>query len=129
MHGQVIGITPTLHVLCGESFPTEISTTANGIIFALQYTAQMVNVKLFPTAVASVGFHSVVYFYAAVAFVLTTWELLTIKDTDKLSLTEIQSMYSGTGIGNTENKEETPLLEQIPAKTKLRTVDCAEGKS
>ena len=69
----------------------------------------MVNVKLFPTAVASVGFHWVVYFYAAVAAVLTTWGLLTIKDTDKLSLTEIQSMYSGTGIGNTENKEETPL--------------------
>ena len=114
----MIGITPTLHVLCGESFPTEISTTANGIIFAMQYTTSMVNVKLFPTAVASLGFHSVVYFYAVVAAAFTIWGSITIKDTDNLSLSEIQRMYSGTVNGNVENEEEMTLLEKIATTTK-----------
>ena len=70
----------------------------------------MVNVKLFPTAVASLGFYSVVYFYAAVAAAFTMWGLMTIKDTDKLSISQIQSMYDETVDGNTEREEKKPLL-------------------
>ena len=103
-----IGLTPTLHVLGGESFHTEISTLANGIIYAVQYITRMVIVKLFPTALSSFGFHSVVYFYAMAAASFTIWGLITIKDTDKLSLSQIQSMY------DTGNEEEIPLIEQKP---------------
>ena len=112
---QVIGITSTIHVLCGESFPTEIRTTANGIIFGLTSSARMVNVKLFPTAVASLGFHSVVYFYAAVAALFTIWGMMTMRDTDKLSLSEIQSLYS-----NKKREEEQPLLEANGNQTKTK---------
>ena len=80
-------------MLCGELFPTEIRATSNGIAFAASYTALMANYKLYPIAVATFGFHWVVYFYAAITAAFTLWGLLTISDTDKLSLTEIQNMY------------------------------------
>ena len=93
LHIKVIGITPTLHVLCSESFPAEIRATSNGIVFALQYLAQMLNVRFFPIALSSFGFHPVAYFYATVVAAFTIWGWLTIKDTDKLSLSEIQGIY------------------------------------
>ena len=90
-----------LNVLCGESFPTEIRATSNGIVYATSYVALMANYKLYPIAVATFSFHYVVYFYAAITAALTLWGLLTISDTDKLSLTEIQNMYK-----NEEGKHE-----------------------
>ena len=59
------------------------------------------NQKLFPTAVASFGFHYVVYFYSLIMAIMVIWGYLTIKDTDGLSLTEIQDMDK-----DTEHKKE-----------------------
>ena len=84
---------PTLGLLKSELFPTEIRATASGIIVALAYVIWMVNNKLFPMAVASLGFHSVVYFYAVMTGVLAAWGFITIKETDRLSLTQIQDMH------------------------------------
>ena len=50
------------------------------------------NQKFFPTAVASFGFHYVVYFYALIMAIMVMWGFLTIQDTDGLSLTEIQEL-------------------------------------
>ena len=52
----------------------------------------MANEKFFPTALASFGFFYVVYFYALICAFMVLWGFLTIKDTDQLSLTEIQDM-------------------------------------
>ena len=66
----MMAIVPTLGLLKSELFPTEIRATASGIIMALAYVMWMINNKLFPMAVASFGFHSVVYFYAAIPGVM-----------------------------------------------------------
>ena len=87
---------PTVGLLRGELFSTEIRATASGIIMAMGNLTLMVNLKLFPMAVASFGFHSVVYFYAVMIGVMVAWGFLTIKDTDRLSLTEIQDMQEKT---------------------------------
>ena len=50
------------------------------------------NYKFFPMAVASFGFHYVLYFYALITALMSIWGFFTIKDTDQLSLTEIQNM-------------------------------------
>ena len=92
-----------LNVLCGELFPTEIRATSNGIVFAISHVALMGNYKLYPIAVETFGFHYVVYFYAAVTAAFTIWGLLTIKDTDRLSLTEIQEMHKKTAVTGTRN--------------------------
>ena len=90
---QYIGLIPTINVLCGELFPTKIRATANGIVMATTYIAFMVNLKIYPIAVAAFAFHYVMYFYAAMMAFMVVWGGLTIKYTDKLSLTEIQDMH------------------------------------
>ena len=79
-------------MLIGELFPTEIRATSNGIVFALGQTALMANYKLYPIAMETFSFHYVVYLYAATTAAFTIWGVLTIKNTDGLSLTEIQEM-------------------------------------
>ena len=57
-------------------------------------------------AIATFGFHYVVYFYALMLAIMVIWGFLTIKDTDRLSLTEIQEMDRDAK-QKTEEKEET----------------------
>ena len=89
----MIGIHPILTLLRGELFPTEIRATASGIVMAASELVLMINLKLFPMAVAAFGFHYVVYFYAIITSLLAVWGFFTIKNTDQLSLTEIQDMH------------------------------------
>ena len=98
---QVIAIGPAIGVLRSELFPTEIRATSAGVIMALGNLTSMVNLKLFPIAVESLGFHTVTYFYAAVIGGMVAWGFLTIKDNDRLSLTEIQEK---------QKKAEVPTL-------------------
>ena len=85
-------------MLCGELFPTEIRATSNGIVMATSYVVIMGNYKLYPIAVETFGFQFVVYFYASITATFTIWGLLTIKNTDQLSLTEIQDMHKETEV-------------------------------
>ena len=114
MRQQCVGLFPILNVLCGELFPTEIRATSNGIVLAMSYVALMANYKLYPIAVESLGFHYVVYFYAAITAAFTIWGLLTIRNTDRLSLTEIQDMHRkaevpGTRNGDRERTQDTAM--------------------
>ena len=109
---KVIGIQPTLHVLSCESFPTNIRATSHGIIYALQQITIMVNQKLFPIVLSTYGFYTIVYFYATVVALFTTYGWLTMKETDKLSLSEVQVMF---------NKKEEPKTSSYgTVTTKLR---------
>ena len=96
MHQQNIAILPILGVLTGELFPAEIRATAAGLTTSLGCIVSMVNFKFFPMAVESLGFNYVVYFYAIITALFATWGFLTIKNTDELSLVEIQDMYQKT---------------------------------
>ena len=57
-------------------------------------------------AVSSFGFQYVVYFYALMLAIMVIWGILTIKDTDQLSLVEIQDMDRDAK-QKKEEKEET----------------------
>ena len=112
---QFLGVMPTIHNLCGELFPTKIRATANGIVFAIAMVACMINVKIYPIAVATFGFHWVMYFYAVTWAFMVTWGGLTIKDTDHLSLTEIQDLNKKTEVSGIEcgNKEDIKGREDV----------------
>ena len=56
----------------------------------------MVNQKLFPIVLSTYGFYTIVYFYATVVALFTMYGWLTMKETDKLSLSEVQVMYKKT---------------------------------
>ena len=73
----------------------------------------MVNQKLFPIVVSTFGFYSIVYFYSAIVAVFTIYGWLTIKDTDKLSLSEVQAMFKKKGVSENssyESESTKPLL-------------------
>ena len=74
----------------------------------------MVNYKIYPIAVKTFGFHFVTYFYAIIVAMMVIWGGLTIKDTDQLSLTEIQDMHKKTVVAGitSRSKEDTKGKEQ-----------------
>ena len=72
---------------------------------ATSYVVLMGNYKLYPMAVETFGFQFVVYFYASITATFTIWGLLTIKNTDRLSLTEIQDMHKETEVPEIRSKE------------------------
>ena len=88
-----MSILPILRLLKDELFPAEVRATASGLVMAIGTLVTMTNVKIFPMTVAYFGFHYVVYFYAIITALLAVWGSLTIKNTDQLSLTEIQDMH------------------------------------
>ena len=67
--------------------------------------------KFFPMAIASFGFHYVLYFFAAMTAVMVTWGFMTIKDTDQLSLTKIQDM-GGDAERKKEREDETKAVNE-----------------
>ena len=96
MYQQILAILPILGLLRGELFPTEIRATAAGLTMSIGCTALMANLKLFPMAVKSLGFHYVVYIYAIITALLAAWGFLTKKNTDELCLVNIQDMHKNT---------------------------------
>ena len=71
---------------------------------ALGKATLVANYKFFPIAVASFGFHYVFYFYAFVTALMAVWGFITIKDTDHLSLAEIQNMIKKNEAQGEEGK-------------------------
>ena len=106
-----MGIISTLGVLRGELFPTEIRATANSIVIAMGKLILVANHKLFPMAVPSFGFHYVVYFFSLIMAIMVTWGFLTIKDTELLSLTEIQDKCRDAE-QKKEGEEETKAVNE-----------------
>ena len=74
----------------------------------------MVNYKIYPNAVETLGFHYVMYFYAIIVAMMVAWGGITIKDTDQLSLTEIQDMHKKTVVAaiNSSSKEDIKAKEE-----------------
>ena len=57
------------------------------------YAAAMISAKVFPYQVDSLGFHGTMWVHAAISAVMTLWAMLTLKDTDGLTLVEVERMY------------------------------------
>lgn len=93
----------------GELFPTDIRATSCGIVMAMQKVTLVANYKFFTIAAASFGFHYVLYFYAFIIALMAMWGLLTIKNTDHLSLTEIQGKLKKK---DTEDEDRMSLLNK-----------------
>ena len=64
-----------------------------GIVGGFAAMAFAFTEKSFPTLVECLNFHGTFYVYAAIAFILTLWAVVTIKLTDGLSLVETERLY------------------------------------
>ena len=108
-------------MLKGELFCTEIRATASGIVEAIGKLILVANHKFFPLAIVSFGFHYVVYFFSAMTAIMVIWGSLTIKDTDQLSLTEIQDMDRNAE----QKKEEEEKSEKANAGKARKALEVA----
>ena len=91
---------------------------AVGIVHGLDNTANCLTLKLFPSLVYWLSFSGTNYFFSAMSLVLTIWGWMAIKETDGLSLTEIEHIYDqrhryrsygekqeGPGVGTSVSKQ------------------------
>ena len=111
---QSAGLIPALNLLNGELFPTKIRATSSGIVLASSYIALMGNYKVYPILIETFGLHHLMYLYAVITAFMVIWGGLKIKDTDKLSLTEIQDMHKKTDVSGitSKNKGENKEKEE-----------------
>ena len=109
-------------MLKNELFPTGIRATAGSIVIVLGRVTAVANYKFFPIAVASFGFHYVVYFFALMMAIMVTWGFRTMIDTDKLSLTEIQDMGKDTGRKKEKEEENVEVVDAENAEKALEVV-------
>ena len=82
-----------LNILTGELFPTEIRSISVGIVKASTYVAAYVNMTVYPLASGAGVFKELMFGYGAVATFMAAWAIVTVKDTDDLSLVEIEKLF------------------------------------
>ena len=78
--------------LLGEIFPTETRTVSMGIVKSVEWSTFTVTTILFPFLMEWIHFYGLNYYYAFISLGLIFWSS-TIKDTDGLSLVEIEQIY------------------------------------
>ena len=90
-HSVVMGI---ILVLLGELFPTDIRAISIGIVTGVEYLTFAFATGTFPVLLEWLHFYGLNFYYAAVCLLMTIWGMMTIKDTDHLSLVDIELIYS-----------------------------------
>ena len=66
---------------------------AVGIVHGLDGISSCLTLKLFPSLAYGLSFSGLNLLFSAMSFILTIWGWIAIKDTDGLSLSEIEHIY------------------------------------
>ena len=102
-----LGLMPVLHIIKGEIFPTEIRTVSVGIVMATNHIPLIINMLVFPMATSSGLFHIACYVYSSFTLFMAVWAIITIKETDGMSLVEVEELYDKCH----KDGENMPLLQ------------------
>ena len=102
-----LGLMPILHILKGELFPTEIRAVSAGIVNVTNHIPLLINMVVFPIITSANLMHVAMYVFAGFSLAMGVWGVITIKETDDMSLVEVEKMYEETG--NRGCKELTAL--------------------
>ena len=86
-------ILPVLNILLGELFPTDIRSISVGIVMAVTNMACYGNMMAYPMASNNNAFSELMFVYGVVAAFMTVWAIATVKDTDNMSLVEIEKLF------------------------------------
>ena len=90
-----IGIFPVLTIVVAEIFPTDIRSIAVGIVMAMSYLAAYCSMMTYPIVSGADAFHELMFVYGAISVFMTVWAIFTLKETDHMSLVEIERMFKG----------------------------------
>ena len=88
-----LGLQAVLNILLGELFPTDIRSIAVGIVKAVAYVAAYVNMMAYPMVSGANAFHELMYGYGVIAAFMTVWAMITVKETDNMSVVEIEKLF------------------------------------
>ena len=90
---ESLGIISVKNILLSELFPTDIRNTSVGIVEALAYVALYCNMMVYPIASGASAFFELMLGYAAISAFMTVWAIFTVKETDNMSLVEIENSF------------------------------------
>ena len=90
-----LGIFPVLTIVVAEIFPTDIRSIAVGIVMAMSYLAAYCSMMTYPIVSGADAFHELMFAYGAISVFMTVWAIFSLKETDQLSLVEIERMFKG----------------------------------
>ena len=90
-----LGIFPVLTIVVAEIFPTDIRSIAVGIVMAMSYLAAYCSMMTYPIVSGADAFHELMFVYGAISVFMTVWAIFTLKETDHMSLVEIERMFKG----------------------------------
>ena len=106
-----IGLAPVLNILTAELFPTEIRSISVGIVKASSYVAAYANMTAYPFALSASAFPELMFGYGAMSIFMTVWAIITVQETDNMSLVEIQKLFSKDQVNHeTYETEQTHLF-------------------
>ena len=115
---ESLGILPIQNILLSELFPTDIRNISVGFVRAVAYLAIYCNMMVYPLASSANIFFELMLGYGAISAFMTVWAIITVKDTDSMSLVEIERSYKGPKGEKPSVKEPSPkapkLLESAP---------------
>ena len=110
---ESLGILPIQNILLSELFPTDIRNISVGFVRAVAYLAIYCNMMVYPLASSANIFFELMLGYGAISAFMTVWAIITVKDTDSMSLVEIERSYKGP-------KGEKPSVKvPLPKEPKL----------
>ena len=105
-----IGLVPVLDILTAELFPTEIRSISVGIVKASSYVAAYANMTAYPFASSAGAFPKLMLGYGAMSIFMAVWAIITVQETDNMSLVEIQKLLSKVQVNyKTYDTEQTHL--------------------
>ena len=117
---ESLGILPVLGILLGELFPTDIRSISVGIVRAVAYTTSYCNMMVYPIVSSADAFSEVMFGYGSISAFMTVWAIFTVKETDNMSLVEIENSFrklkevSGdtATIANIDSCQKSPELKE-----------------
>ena len=93
---ESLGIYPVLNIILAELFPTDIRDISVGIVMGVTFVVDNLNMMAYPMASNNNAFSEIMFVYGVVAAFMTVWAIATVKDTDNMSLVEIEKLFRGS---------------------------------
>ena len=88
---ETLGTISVMNILLPELFPTDIRSISVGIVEAMTNVAVYCSMMVYPIASGAGAFFELMLGYGIISAFMTVWAILTVQDTDNMSLVEIEN--------------------------------------
>ena len=102
---ESLGIISVQNILLSELFPTDIRNISVGVVGAAANIATYCSMMVYPIASGAGSFFELMLGYGAISTFMTVWAIFTVKDTDNMSLVEIENSFRKPRAHDPEEKD------------------------